>query len=477
MPSNSLHSATRRSFSAALLAAAMGLGQVIVLAHLLPKSELALAALSSVWVGLAAQLQEGGVNAAVIQHPQTPHNALSTLYWFNLLQGAVLWALVALSGWGMAHFYGESQLASLTIVYAATLFVGGFGAQYKVLLQKNFRFDWLTRIEVIGAATALFVSCGLAWRGWEAWALILGYLVRQLMETILLIAAGRPLFRPAPVWRPEEAKPWFSSGFSHFGERLTTHFVGQLDTLLIGKFWGVEALGVYDTFRRIVFRPAVLIAGAAEKVAFPLLSKLQSRPLYLRKAYLGLLNGLNTLLFPAYVLAILLAAPIVGFVFGATWVPYTAVFQWLCLSAMVATQLNPVDSLLLAKGKIHLWQRAGMAQGVLTLVALAIVAGQQLVFAAAALTIVQGLLCAFVFLKILPEELGMAIGDFNKAVLRPALFCGFAALPLIASYNRSLGMAHVLGILLFLVLYGFGVRRWNREIYKWLLSLLKRKPC
>ncbi|NUN99811.1 MAG: oligosaccharide flippase family protein [Saprospiraceae bacterium] len=477
MPSDSLHAATRRSFLATLLVAAMGLGQVIVLAHLVPQSDLAFAALSGVWVSLAAQLQEGGVNAAVVQHPQTAHNALSTLYWFNLMQGTVLWALVALGGWGMAYVYASPQLALLTPVYAATLFIGGFSAQYKALLQKNFRFDRLTRIEVAAAATSLMASCWLAWLGWGAWALILGYLLRQLVETSLLIIAGIPLFRPSFLWALREAKPWFNSGFSHLGERLTTHFSGQLDTLLIGKIWGAEALGAYDTFRRIVFRPAVLVAGAAEKVAFPLFSKLQSKPHYLHKTYFGLLNGLNTLIFPAYSLAILLAAPIVEFIFGTAWVPYSSVFQWLCFLVMVAAQLNPVDSLLLAKGKIYLWQRVGMAQGVMTVLAFTMVANQPFVFAVAALVLVHLVLCGVVFVRILPDQIGFTSNSFNKAVLQPMLFCGFAALPMMFTWNYPGVMAQVLGTLTFVVLYGFAVRHWNRGMYTWLLSLLKRKPC
>jgi len=477
MASNSLHSATRRSFSAALFAAVIGLGQVILLARLVPKSELALAALSGVWVSLAIHLQEGGVNAAIVQHPKTPHNVLSTLYWYNLFQGALLWGFAALGGWGLAHFYGESRLTSLTAVYAATLVAGGMSAQYKALLQKNFRFHALARIEILGASAAFIVSVGLAWQGWGAWALILGYLARQLLETVGLIAAGMASFCPSVHWKPQEAKTWFKSGFSHIWERLTTHFVSQLDTLLIGKFWGVEALGIYDTFRRIVSRPAVLVAGAAERVAFPLLSKLQAKPLYLRNAYTGLLNGLNSLLFPAYTLAILLAEPIVQFVLGNTWTPYTIVFQWLCFSAMLATQLHPVDSLLMAKGKIYIWQRAGMIQGLLIIVALTLVASQQLVFAAGAMACAMGLICFLVFIKILPEQLGFRAGDFQKAVVGPALFCGCAALPLLFLYDRPFGAIHFVGIFLFAALYWAISLRWNREIYNWLLDLLKRKPC
>lgn len=477
MSSNSLHSATRRSFSAALFSTALGLGQVILLAHLVPKSELALAALSGVWVSLAAHLQEGGINAAIVQHPQTPHPALSTLYWFNLLQGTALWGIVALGGWGLTHFYGESRLTLLTAVYAATLLAGGFSAQYKALLLKNFRFRSLSRIEICGASVAFIASAGFAWTGWGAWALILGYLMRQLTESSLLIVAGIPLFRPSLQWKPKEASPWFKSGFSHLGERLTTHFVGQLDTLLIGKFWGVEALGVYDTFRRIIFRPAVLVAGAAEQVAFPLWSKLQSKPLYLRKAYLGVLNGLNSLVFPAYTLATLLAEPVVQLVFGNTWTPYTLVFQWLCLSAMVATQLNPVDSLLLVKGKIHLWQRAGMGLGVATILALTIVARQPLDVAAGALVSVQGLLCGVVFMVILPEQIGFIARDFQKTVLLPALLCVGAAIPLLLLYSQPFGTLHLTGIFLFITLYWAFSMRWNHEIYSWLMTLLKRKPC
>ncbi len=472
MSSNSIHSSTRRSFSAALVSAFLGLIQVVALAHLVPKNELALAALSGVWVGLAAHLQEGGVNAAIVQRPQNPLAILSTLYWFNLLQGVLLWGCVALTGWGMALFFGESKLVALSAVYAITLLAGGFSAQYKALLQKNFRFRSLSKIEITGAAMGFATSLLLAWQSWGAWALVTGYLMRQLTESCLIIVTGFSLFHPKAIWQPKSAAPWFKLGFSHLGERLTTHFVSQLDTLLIGKFWGAEALGAYDTFRRVIFRPAVLIGSAAEQVSFPLFSKLQSRPLLLRKAYLNMLNGLNTLLFPAYVLAIVLAEPLVKLIFDVSWLQYTDVFQWICLSAMIAVQLNPVDSLLMAKGKIQLWLQASLLLGGLTVLALTATSGQGLGFAAGALAFAQALLCCLVFFKILPGQLNVTVSDLRKSVAMPFLFCLLAALPLLLLYRQNWSFWNIGGALLFAGLYLAANKRWNNAVFNWLLNLL-----
>jgi len=473
MPSNSLHSATRRSFSAALFSAVAGLVQLVILAHLVPKSELALAALAGVWVSLAAQLQEGGVNAAIVQRPQNNAAVLSTLYWFNLGLGVLLWALVAIAGSLSAIFYDVAKLAPLSIFFATTLFIGGFSTQYKALLQKNFRFQTLAQAEMTGAATSLIVSGTLAWQGWNAWAIVTGYVARQAVETIMLLMAGRALFRPLRTWQWAAASPWFQTGFSHLGERLTTHFVNQLDVLLFGKVLGTEALGVYDTFRRALFRPAVLVSGAAEQVAFPLLAKLQSRSVHLRKAYFGLLSVLSTVLFPVYVLAMLLAKPIIALVFGESWISYAPVFQWLCLSAIFAILLNPTDSLLLVKGKIRLWQGMSLLYGLLVIGALGASAGSNIAFASAALAAVQGILVALVFIKILPTMLGAQAVDYWKAIALPALFCGLAGLPLWFLEANVFGVVQFAGIVFFVVIYGLACRRWNAPVYLWLWQLLR----
>ncbi len=476
MASNLVRSATRRSFSTALFAAAVGLGQVILLARLVPKTELALVALSSVWVGLAAHLQEGGINAAIVQRPQSPHAVLSTLYWFNLAQGIALWICVVLSGWGMAFFYDAPSLLFLTAAYAMVLVISGSSLQYKALLQKNFRFRELSRAEIGGVMTSFVVSIFLAWQGWGAWAIVCGYLARQLVESSLLLLFGIPIFRPAFTWQPSEARPWFKTGFSHLGERLTTHFVSQLDTLLIGKIWGTEALGAYDTFRRVIFRPIVLVSGAAEQVAFPLLSKLQSRITYLRQAYLRMLNSLGTLLFPVCIAGMLLAEPLIQIAFGADWLAYTPVFQWLCVMAMLTTLLNPTDTLLLVKGKIHLWQRVGLAQGALTLVALGILQNQSIALATGGLAAVQGLLWAFVLIRVLPQQTGTTFFEGIKAAGTPFLCSVIAALPLVFVAEQTMLGLQIAALAVFTALYVILTRWWNKDIYTWLLSLLKQNP-
>lgn len=146
------------------------------------------------------------------------------------------------------------------------------------------------------------------------------------------------------------------------GERTITYFNFQIDTLLIGKLLGVEALGIYTIAKQIIMKPALIFNPIITKVTFPMMAKIQDDIPRLKNIYLKTINYLSSVNFPIYAFIFIFAHDIVMIMFGEKWVEAVYIMQILSIWGAMRSTGNPVGSLLLARGKANwgFWWNFGM---------------------------------------------------------------------------------------------------------------------
>ncbi|MDX1942363.1 MAG: MOP flippase family protein [Saprospiraceae bacterium] len=343
-----------------LLNFGLGLLQVVLLVHYLEKSDFAWVAIAGVFVNIGIQLQQAGINTAIVQHSTLTQIQLSTAYWLNACIGVILYIIAIILAFLLSSIYENPILLPIFMLYSLIFFIQGFTVQYKALLQKKFYFQTLSIGESIGGIGGFMFAIISVMKGLGAYALVGSYVIRYLVEAIWVVSIGIKLFRPAIEWNWRSVQSLLDFGGWHIGERLVTHFSSQIDILLIGKLLGSEALGTYDIFKRVLVRPLNLLNEIFEKVIFPVLSSLKGEFVLQKQLYLNLLAHLGAINFPALFFLVIAAEPIVQLIFGVHWVENVAIFRSLCLFCLFHFLLNPVDSLLLAVGKIRLWLLANL---------------------------------------------------------------------------------------------------------------------
>lgn len=371
-----------------------------ILARILHPADFAVVALAGVVINILLQLQLAGINAALIQREENTAVELSSLFWLNVLLGTALFMLAGLTGAWMEHFYRQPELPLVTWLYALALFIQGISVQFKSLLQKHLHFDTLSKGEILGAIFGFCMALATARYQSGPWALVAAYLGRYLMEGAWVILRGWALFQPSWRFEWQSLRPYFVFGSRHWAERLATHALAQLDILLVGHYLGIEALGRYDVIKKLLLRPAGLLATAIEKVAFPVFSSRQRQPGMLRNSYLGMLKLSFLALFPVYALLFALAPFALQLYAGPGWNDAIPLFRILCCWGVCLLLLHPVDNLLLATNRIHWWFWVAVVQAPLWWLALAWGSQYGIHTAIGALVVVQVIVVIFTYWKI-----------------------------------------------------------------------------
>lgn len=340
---------------AMLISAGGGLLQLFVLLLFLEKADFAFFALAAVFINVGLQLQEAGINPAIIQKRVNDSTQLSSIFCLNQLIAIFLFLLVWLFQFPLATFYEAPELGIVLQHYSFVFLLNGLGVQYRFLLQQQLKFKILAAVESFSLGVGFILAMLLAMNGWGVFSLVYATLFRYASLSTGAIYFVGDTFRLQLVLDWAGIKEHIHFSKNHLSERLLTHFVSQLDILLIGKLLGAEILGVYDVFKRLLMRPVGLLSTTIEKVSFPLFAEIQNDQNATRTLYLTILNTLCSLVFPVYCLLLFWTTFILELYYGLEWLNYSSTFQWVCILSGLTVISHPVDTFLLARGRIHYW--------------------------------------------------------------------------------------------------------------------------
>jgi O-antigen/teichoic acid export membrane protein len=347
-------SGVRWTTTSSLFVAAMYLAQVSLLARLLSKEDFGVVSIAMVVLGFAQAFVDMGFSNAIIHKQTARKDQLDTLYWFNVLSGVTIFSVIVISSGLVSQFYEEPKLQNVLIFTGLNFIIQPFGIQFKVLLQKDIKFNLISKIEIVGSFFGFIVALIWAIKSPSVYALVFSFIANSLVSTLLFVFFSPREHFPRMRFKVSEISEFLSFGFFQMGERILNYFNSQFDVLLIGKVLGAEVVGVYAMSKQLVLRPAQIVNPIVTKVTFPVMSKLQEDDLKLQAVYNKTINYLSSINFPLYGAIWILAPQIVRVVFGNSWDEAIPIIRILSIFAALRSTGNPIGSLLLAKGRAKL---------------------------------------------------------------------------------------------------------------------------
>jgi O-antigen/teichoic acid export membrane protein len=326
------------------------LGSLMVLARLLTPKDFGLVGMVTAFTGVLTLFRDFGLSSAAIQRPTVTQEQLSTLFWINLLVGAVLAVLSVVVAPFIAVFYHEPRLIGITDVLALGFLFNAAGVQHSALLQREMRFTAMAVINTVGLIIGTAIAIGGARAGAGYWALVVMTVTMPLVSTV-----G---FWLATAWIP--GAPRRRSGIRsmvHFGGAITlnglvAYIATNCDKILLGRFWGVDALGMYGRAYQLVNIPTDNLNQAAGEVAFSALSRLQDDPQRLRNYFLKGYSLVLALTVPITVACALFANDITLVLLGPRWIAGAPILRLLAPTILVFAIANPLFWLLTSLGLV-----------------------------------------------------------------------------------------------------------------------------
>ncbi|TWT47370.1 lipopolysaccharide biosynthesis protein [Botrimarina hoheduenensis] len=323
------------------------------LARLLDQTDYGLLAMVAVFTNFGMLLVNAGLSMATVQRDEITHTQVTNLFWIATALGVVIAALVAASAPAIAFFYGEPELLGITLALSLTFVLSGMTIQHQALLRRGMQFRELAAVQIVSVVLAQAVGIGWAWhyRGEtnDYWALVWIPIVSSL--TLMLGYWLVCHWRPGKPARGAGTLELVSFGADVTGFNVVNYFARNVDTLLIGWWYGAAPLGAYDRAYRLFLTPITQTIGPISGVAIPALSRVVERPERYREAYLRILQPLMLMLCPAVLFMMVYAEEVVVLVLGAKWIDAAPIFRALLIVGVVQPFTNAVSWIMFSHGR------------------------------------------------------------------------------------------------------------------------------
>jgi O-antigen/teichoic acid export membrane protein len=323
----------------------------VLLARLLIEEDFGVAGYALIAISLLEVLNNLGVGQALI-YEREDAEAASTGFWlalgFGLLLFGLCWVLAPLVG----AFFNDERAVPVTRALGLTLPITALGVVHEALLSKRLAFRRKFLPDFAQAISKGVISVALALMGFGAWSLVLGQIGGKLVGVIgyWWVLPWRPQLRFART----QARGLLSYGLSIVALNLLAITLLNIDYLLIGRYLGAAALGVYTLAFRLPDLLIVQLCFVISTAIFPVYARMRDEPGALARGFVATTRYVALVTVPLGLGLALVSRPFVLTIFGERWAEASGVMAAISLYALCAALAYQAGDVYKAQGRTTL---------------------------------------------------------------------------------------------------------------------------
>ena len=322
----------------------------IVLARLLVPEDYGVFAVALVVLNAGLSMNELGVSLAVIRWDRPVAEIAPTVTTLAVAWSLLLYAVCFAGAPVIGSMMGAPEAVTLIRVLSIAIVFDALAAVPAALITRHFQQRLRMAIDLLSFAVGTGLAIVLAFRGYGAWAMVWGFLVSNLVSSILAFAWAPRRYRPG--FDRSAAKELLAYGLPLAGASMVMFLMLNVDYLIVGRELDTTALGMYLLAFNVCTWPVSLVSVAVRRVSFAGFARVAggdapSRGMaFARSAAIVL--GIAV---PLCAALAVYSRPLVEVLYGSTWLPAAAVVPALCVLGGVRVVLELAYDFLAAIGR------------------------------------------------------------------------------------------------------------------------------
>ena len=325
----------------------------IILARFLSSDEYGLAAIVMTVNDLIRVFVRTGIGTRLVQAKAEDIEQLAqSAYWLNWAISLGLFVLQCVAAFPLAWFYRDEKLIVPICVMSITLLLIPHGLVQSALIQRENRLKAIAKARMVQFSTDNILALIFAVAGFGMWAIILPKLIVSPIWVYIMMT-NHP-------WRPK--LKFTTAGWgdlirfarSVLGVELLNNLRSNLDYLIVGRFLGIEALGIYYFAFNAGLGISFGIIVSIKAALLPHLCDARENLELFRQRYYSSMKIIASIIIPLVLLQSILAPFYVPIVFGEKWLDAIPILILICLSAIPRPFADSASQLLIAVDKPHI---------------------------------------------------------------------------------------------------------------------------
>lgn len=328
--------------------------QIAILTHLLEKSDFGIVAIASLVISFTDIFSELGITIALIHKQDITDKEYSSVYWMNITVSIILCILTLLAAPLVAKFYGEPILTKIVALFSLKILFNAFGKMFHTIKVKNLEFDFISKVRILTAFLGMVVTVILAYIGLGVMSLVYGQLFTVCLNQSIYAISGWHSQRILFHFSFKEAKIFLSIGLYQLGTQIVDFVATRFDVFLIGKFFTMEELGVYNIAKDVVIKPFSIINSITTNVFSSAFAKIQNEINSLILYFNKLIKATSVIAVPLYAVLFLASDFVVKIIYAPEFADVAVFIRLLALYGIFSAITSQAGSLMIAKGRTDL---------------------------------------------------------------------------------------------------------------------------
>lgn len=295
----------------------------------------------------------GGIGSKLIQARKEDVDVLcDTAYWMNWILCIALFFIQCLVAFPIAWFYGDNQVI-LPICAIATVYLmlPLYAVQGALIFREN-RLNIIAFCNVGQSLIGSIFTIIMALLGMGMWAIVLPIILTNPVWIIINLKNHK--WRPKKKFTLHRWREIAIFAINLLGVEILTKLRANLDYLIVGRFLGIDILGIYYFAFNAGIGISLNVINSLTWSLFPHLCEIRENIKELKKRYFNSLKTMAYIIIPLVLLQSSLAPLYVPIVFGEKWIKAIPVLMIVCLSAIPRPFAEAAGQLLQAVGKTHI---------------------------------------------------------------------------------------------------------------------------
>jgi lipopolysaccharide exporter len=424
------------NYAGALTRTACQFAVVVVLARILGPEPFGLVAAAWLVIGLGNLVADFGLGAALVQRRSVSEEEIRYVFTVQVLLGVALTVAVASSAGLVARIFGQADLIPVVRALSMMFLIQAFGQTAFSLMKRRLAFKGLQLAQVLSYILAyIMLGIPLALLDFGVWSLVIAQLCQGTLYTAIAYLQVRHPVRPL---LDSSGADLFDFGFKVVGTNLLNWSIISLDTLFVGRFFGVVELGLYNRAYTLLIAPMNNIVVVLQGVLFSASSRSQDEDSALKRGYLAAVGAIALVVLPVFGTVALVPRTVIEGLYGDRWLGAVPLLVPLALAVSFHAMMAVAGPVVLGKGQ------AGKELSVSAVVAVLFLAVLLLTSQMSLVTLAWGVFAVYVvrFLLMTSVVLRLVGGTWGEVLVafRGGLLAFAATAPIVLGVDSILSL-------------------------------------
>lgn len=241
--------------------------------RMLSPEDYGIMALAMTFVLFGTLFSSGGFITSIVKTQLKDKQQSSQMFTISIIVNSLIAFLVMFFSEDIGFFYDNDQLQGVLVVMAAASLLNSFLIVPGAYLDIDMNFKGKAICDSVAALVAAVVALVVAYQGGAFWALVYSYVTQQFIRVIgyQIIAKSAYFF----TLNFEGSRSILKFAYSNQVNGLLWFGYNQIDTILIGKFLGINILGIYNVAKDVASLPMMKVAAIMNQVGFSAFASLK----------------------------------------------------------------------------------------------------------------------------------------------------------------------------------------------------------